>query len=57
VKSGKKLGSFLIDKPAKRNAAKKAGKKKRKRPAKKKTRRTKSASPKTNGVAVAPAAE
>jgi len=57
LKAGKKLDSFLIDKPAKEAAAMKVGKKKRGRPQKRKVRRTKSASRKTNGAgASAPAA-
>jgi DNA-binding protein H-NS len=51
LKSGKKLDSFLIDKPAKSTAGKKVGKKKQGRPTKRKVRRTKSASRKTTGAA------
>jgi DNA-binding protein H-NS len=56
VKSGKKLDSFLIDKPAKK-MAKTAAQKKRGRPAKRKVRRTKSAAKKTNGAAASAPAE
>jgi DNA-binding protein H-NS len=55
LKSGKKLTSFLIEKPVKKTA-KTTAKKKRGRPAKRKVRRTKSAA-KTNGAAASAPAE